>query len=61
MLDALTQAQIWQAGLSQVRGAGFGVLVISHGAALLDRLCGRVVALSDTAPAFALAPLASKE
>jgi ABC-type dipeptide/oligopeptide/nickel transport system ATPase subunit len=42
MLDANTQAQIWQAMLAYVRRHRIGVLVISHDQALLDRLTGRI-------------------
>jgi peptide/nickel transport system ATP-binding protein len=43
MLDALTQAQIWQAVLEHARQHQLGVLVVSHNGPLLDRLCSRVV------------------
>jgi ABC-type dipeptide/oligopeptide/nickel transport system ATPase subunit len=43
MLDALTQAQIWQAVLEHARRHQVGVLVVSHNGPLLDRLCSRVV------------------
>ncbi|WP_018085274.1 ABC transporter ATP-binding protein [Desulfurispora thermophila] len=43
MLDAITQAQIWQAVLATARERNLGLLVISHQTALLRRLCSRVV------------------
>ncbi|MFZ5590821.1 MAG: ABC transporter ATP-binding protein, partial [Bacillota bacterium] len=43
MLDAITQAQIWQAVLATARERNLGLLVISHQPALLRRLCSRVV------------------
>lgn len=43
MLDANTQAQIWQTVLDHVRRRQLGLLVISHDAPLVARLCGRVV------------------
>lgn len=42
MLDANTQAQIWQAILAHVRHHQLGVLVISHDHALLERLTDRI-------------------
>lgn len=47
MLDANTQAQIWHAVLAHARQQQVGVLVISHEAPLLERLCGRVVELQE--------------
>lgn len=45
MLDANTQAQLWQAVLNYAHKHEMGVLVISHEAPLLQRLCQRVVRL----------------
>lgn len=45
MLDAVTQAQIWHADLAHARRHQIGVLVISHEAPLVGRLCSRVVVL----------------
>ncbi len=42
MLDANTQAQIWSAVLDFAHRNDAGLLVISHDAALLDRLCHRI-------------------
>ncbi len=47
MLDAITQAQIWQVILEQARRRNLGVLVISHEAPLLERVCGRVIELKQ--------------
>lgn len=48
MLDANTQAQIWHAVLDHARQHDVGVLVISHDAPLLARLCTRGVELVHT-------------
>lgn len=45
MLDAITQAQIWQAVLETARKREMGIIVVSHERALVDRLCDRVVEL----------------
>lgn len=47
MLDANTQAQIWHAVLAHARQSNLGVLVISHDAPLLERLCNRVVTMTE--------------
>lgn len=47
MLDAVTQAQIWQAVLKFSRRHELGILVISHDQNLLKRLCTRVVDLVE--------------
>lgn len=52
MLDANTQALIWQAVLDYARKQDLGLLVISHEAALLKRLCHQVIDL--TSPTNAL-------
>lgn len=43
MLDAITQAQIWQTVLGWAARRGAGILVISHERQLIRRLCSRVV------------------
>ncbi|MGE5704846.1 MAG: ABC transporter ATP-binding protein [Clostridia bacterium] len=43
MLDAITQAQIWQAVLDIAMERNLGVLVISHERSLIQRLCSRVI------------------
>ena len=47
MLDAITQAQIWNVLLDQVKRRDLGLLVISHNMALADRLCTRIVNLEE--------------
>jgi len=47
MLDAITQAQIWQSLLEQARLRNLGVLVISHDAPLLARMCHRLVTMPE--------------
>lgn len=41
MLDAITQAQIWQAVLEVAKSRNLGLLVISHDLRLIERICGR--------------------
>lgn len=52
MLDANTQALIWQAVLEYARQHNLGLLVISHEAALLKRLCDRIIELTQTRAAI---------
>jgi peptide/nickel transport system ATP-binding protein/Fe3+-transporting ATPase len=47
MLDAGAQAQIWGAVLAHARARGLGLLIISHSAPLVERLCDRVIALPE--------------
>ncbi|SDE14755.1 peptide/nickel transport system ATP-binding protein [Paenibacillus sp. UNCCL117] len=47
MLDAITQAQIWQAVLERAARGQMGVLVISHEHRLVERLCSRVIELGS--------------
>lgn len=47
MLDANTQALIWQAVLNHTRTHQTGLLVISHESALLERLCDRIIDAVD--------------
>ena len=47
MLDSITQAQIWQVVLDIAKQRDMGILVISHEAPLLDRLCSRIVDISN--------------
>lgn len=47
MLDANTQAQIWQAVLAYSSRHKLGLLVISHEVSLLARLCQRVIRLGE--------------
>lgn len=46
MLDAITQAQIWQALLAIAEKRNLGIIVVSHEEQLLKRLCTRVIDLS---------------
>lgn len=43
MLDAITQAQIWQAVMEIAAERGLGLVVISHDPALLQRVTGRII------------------
>ncbi|MEL6606466.1 MAG: ABC transporter ATP-binding protein, partial [Cyanobacteria bacterium J06614_10] len=47
MLDANTQALIWQGVLTFVRQQAVGLIVISHDDPLLKRICGRLLDLSS--------------
>jgi peptide/nickel transport system ATP-binding protein len=47
MLDAITQAQIWNTILGVVDEMGIGVLVVSHEKNLIKRLCHDVIYLKD--------------
>ncbi|MGY4759021.1 ABC transporter ATP-binding protein [Paenibacillus caseinilyticus] len=50
MLDAITQAQIWQVVLEQVERRGLGVLAISHDPQLLRQVCTRMMDWRGPAP-----------
>ncbi len=43
MLDAVTQAQIWNVVLEIARRRNLGLLVVSHDMNLVNRLCSRVI------------------
>ncbi|MEK3885985.1 ABC transporter ATP-binding protein [Bacillus sp. FSL K6-3431] len=43
MLDAITQAQIWHAVLDIAKKREMGIIVVSHEAKLIERLCHRVI------------------
>jgi peptide/nickel transport system ATP-binding protein len=45
MLDAITQAQIWQAVMKIAKERNMGLVVVSHEEKLIKRLCDRVVRL----------------
>ena len=47
MLDTITQAQIWEVVLEYAKKYNIGVIVISHEKALVNRICNRVVYLSE--------------
>lgn len=42
MLDLITQSQIWNFLLEETRQRNIGMLVVSHGESLLNRVCTRV-------------------
>ncbi|WP_071460784.1 ABC transporter ATP-binding protein [Bacillus massilinigeriensis] len=46
MLDAITQAQIWNAVLNAQKQREMGIVVVSHEEKLVARLCDRVMRLS---------------
>lgn len=43
MLDAITQAQIWNTVLTMATKRKIGIIVISHDEKLLQRLCDRII------------------
>lgn len=47
MLDAITQAQIWEVVIEYCNEKGIGLIVISHDRDLIDRVCHRVINLED--------------
>ncbi len=47
-LDAVSQVRMWRDVMSEVRASGTGLVVVSHDAALLDRVTDRVVAWPPT-------------
>lgn len=47
MLDAITQAQIWNVLLDEVKRRNLGLLVITHNMALAEKLCSRIVDLKE--------------
>lgn len=47
MLDAITQAQIWHAVLEIAKKRDMGIIVVSHEAKLVQRLCDRVIELNS--------------
>ncbi|MCR4963978.1 MAG: ATP-binding cassette domain-containing protein [Firmicutes bacterium] len=47
MLDAITQAQIWNVLLDVARKRGLGMLVITHSMALAEKVCTRIVDLAE--------------
>ena len=50
MLDSITQAQIWEFLLEEVRRRNIGLLVVSHSSALLEQVCTRVETLPPSGP-----------
>lgn len=47
MLDLITQSQIWNFLLQEVERRQIGLLVVSHSAALLDRVCTKQIDLTE--------------
>ncbi|MEK3980287.1 ATP-binding cassette domain-containing protein [Psychrobacillus sp. FSL K6-2836] len=47
MLDAITQAQIWHAVLEIAKKRGMGIIIVSHEAKLIQRLCHREIELEN--------------
>ncbi len=47
MLDVITQAQIWELLIEQAEKNSLGMLVITHNMALADRVCNRVIKLTE--------------
>jgi peptide/nickel transport system ATP-binding protein len=47
MLDAITQAQIWQAVLEIAKKRELGIIVVSHEPALMKRLCHRIISFDN--------------
>ena len=47
MLDAISQAQVWQALLQTVEQRQLGMLVISHNRHLLSRVCSKILTMQD--------------
>ena len=47
MLDAITQAQIWNVVLDYAKKNDIGVVVISHEKAFVEKICDRVVNLEE--------------
>lgn len=47
MLDAITQAQIWHAVLEIAKKRGMGIIIVSHEAKLIQRLCHREIELKN--------------
>lgn len=43
MLDAITQASIWEVVVAQVRERNMGMIVVTHNHALADRICDRII------------------
>lgn len=50
MLDLITQAKLWRFLLDQAEEYNLGLLVVSHDAALLERVCTRVLTWDEITP-----------
>lgn len=49
MLDAITQASIWNVLMDLVQERGLGMLVVTHNQALAERVCHRIVYFDEIA------------
>lgn len=47
MLDAITQAQIWNIILQEASAHGMGILAVTHNQHLAERIAGRMIDLSE--------------
>lgn len=47
MLDVITQAQIWQFFVEEVRRRNMGMIAVTHNTALAERVCTRTVRLAE--------------
>lgn len=47
MLDLITQSQIWNFLLEEVKQRGIGLVVVSHSEELMKRICTRIVDLGE--------------
>lgn len=47
MLDAITQAQIWEIMAKIAKERDIGILVVSHNKKLMERLCEKTIYLND--------------
>ena len=47
MLDLVTQGQIWSFLLKELKERGIGLIAVSHSPELLEKVCDRIVRLSD--------------
>ncbi|MCM3701650.1 ABC transporter ATP-binding protein [Paenibacillus macerans] len=54
MLDAITQAKIWNTFLGICRSRKIGVIVVSHETSLLNRLCDNIYKIGEGAASVAL-------
>jgi peptide/nickel transport system ATP-binding protein len=47
MLDAVTQAQIWQFILETAKERNLGLIVVTHNMALAEKVCDRIIYLPE--------------
>jgi peptide/nickel transport system ATP-binding protein len=50
MLDVITQAQIWELLLSQIKLRNIGLLAVTHNVELAERICTRIIRFEDLIP-----------